>query len=105
MTVPEGRGDEIGRLGAAFNAMARALEESRGELETQNTELEMQAIELEERQVELAEADDEARAQRDELEVTAGQLAAEKARAERYGDVRRPARGLARRAGAGGDRR
>ena len=86
VTVPEGRGDEIGRLGGAFNSMARALEEGRSELETQNTELEMQAIELEERSLELTEAGDEARAQRDELEETAAQLALEKARAERYGD-------------------
>ena len=86
VTVPERRGDEIGRLGAAFNAMARSLEQSRGELESQNTELEMQAIELEERQVELSEANDETRAQRDELEVSASHLAAEKARAERYGE-------------------
>jgi signal transduction histidine kinase/CHASE3 domain sensor protein len=86
VSVPERRGDEIGRLGGAFNEMARALEQSRGELESQNTELEMQAIELEERQVELTEANDEARAQRDELEISAGHLAEEKARAERYGE-------------------
>jgi signal transduction histidine kinase len=86
VTVPEGRSDEVGRLGGAFNSMARALEESRSELETQNTELEMQAIELEERSLELAEAGDEARAQRDELELTASQLALEKARAELHGD-------------------
>jgi signal transduction histidine kinase len=86
VTVPEGRGDEVGRLGGAFNSMARTLEESRGELETQNTELEMQAIELEERSLELTEAGDEARAQRDELEEIAAQLALEKARAEEYGD-------------------
>jgi CHASE3 domain sensor protein len=86
VTVPERRGDEIGRLGRAFNAMARALEQNRGELESQNTELEMQAIELEERRVDLTEANDEARAQRDELEISASHLAAEKARAGRYGE-------------------
>jgi len=100
--VPEHQGDEIGRLGAAFNAMARALEQSRGELENQNTELEMQAIALEERSAELAQAGDEARAQRDELEHTARQLALEKRRAERYGEFAgrlagsRSARDLAR---------
>jgi signal transduction histidine kinase/CHASE3 domain sensor protein len=86
VAVPEGHSDEIGRLGVAFNSMARALEASRSELETQNTELEMQAIELEERSLELTEAGDEARAQRDELEATAAQLALEKARAELHGD-------------------
>ncbi|HET6548039.1 MAG TPA: ATP-binding protein [Solirubrobacter sp.] len=86
VTVPERRGDEVGRAGAAFNAMARALAESRDELESQNTELEMQAIELEERSQELTEAGDEARAQRDELSRTAAQLADEKRRAELYGD-------------------
>jgi signal transduction histidine kinase/CHASE3 domain sensor protein len=97
VSVPERRGDEVGRLGAAFNAMARALEQSRGELESQNTELELQAIALEERSTELAEAGDEARAQRDELEHTAVQLALEKARAERYGDfVERLASSLSR---------
>lgn len=84
--VPERRGDEVGRLGSAFNAMARSLEQSRGELESQNTELEMQAIALEERQEELTEAGDETRAQRDQLEHSAAQLALEKARAERYGE-------------------
>ncbi len=84
--VPERDGDEIGRLGGAFNAMARSLEQSRGELENQNTELEMQAIALEERQEELTEVSDETRAQRDQLEHTASQLAQEKARAERYGE-------------------
>src|SRR5262249_30098856 len=78
------------------------LEQSRGELESQNTELEMQAIVLEERSTELAEAGDEARAQRDELEHTAVQLAREKRRAERYGELAgrlagsRSARDLAR---------
>jgi signal transduction histidine kinase/CHASE3 domain sensor protein len=86
VTVPERRGDEVGRLGAAFNEMARALSDSRDELESQNTELEMQAIALEERQVELSEAGREARAQRDELSLTAGQLADEKRRAELYSD-------------------
>ncbi len=86
VTVPERGGDEVGRLGAAFNEMARALEQSRDELESQNTELEMQAITLEERQVELSEAGDEARAQRDELSLTASQLADEKRRAELYGE-------------------
>jgi signal transduction histidine kinase/CHASE3 domain sensor protein len=86
VVVPERRGDEVGRLGSAFNAMARSLEQSRGELESQNTELEMQAIALEERQEELTEAGDETRAQRDQLEHTAAQLASEKARAERYGE-------------------
>jgi signal transduction histidine kinase/CHASE3 domain sensor protein len=84
--VPERGGDEVGRLGSAFNAMARSLEQSRAELESQNTELEMQAIALEERQEELTEAGDETRAQRDQLEHTAAQLALEKARAERYGE-------------------
>ena len=97
VSVPERSGDEIGRLGGAFNAMARALEQSRGELESQNTELELQAIALEERSTELAEAGDEARAQRDELEHTAVQLALEKRRAERYGDfVERLASSLSR---------
>jgi signal transduction histidine kinase/CHASE3 domain sensor protein len=86
VTVPEGHGDEIGRLGGAFNSMARALEASRSELETQNTELEMQAIELEERSLELTEAGNEAREQRDALEETAAQLASEKARAELHGE-------------------
>ena len=86
VTVPTRSGDEIGRLGAAFNAMASALEQSRGELESQNTELELQAIALEERSNELAEAGEEARAQRDELEHTAVQLAVEKGRAERHGE-------------------
>lgn len=100
--VPEHRHDEIGRLGGAFNAMARTLEQSRGELESQNTELEMQAIALEERSTELAEAGEEARAQRDELEHAAAQLALEKRRAERYGEFAgrlagsRSARDLAR---------
>ena len=82
--------------------MARALEQSRGELESQNTELELQAIALEERSNELAEAGDEARAQRDELEHTAVQLALEKRRAERHGEFAerlassRPAGDLAR---------
>ena len=84
--MPSRNGDEIGRLGAAFNAMARALEQNRGELESQNTELELQAIALEERSNELAEAGEEARAQRDELEHTAVQLAVEKRRAERHGE-------------------
>jgi signal transduction histidine kinase/CHASE3 domain sensor protein len=86
VAVPVGRDDEVGQLGEAFNAMARALEESRGELESQNAELEMQAIELEERQTDLTEAAQEVRAQRDELERTASQLAEEKRRAELYGD-------------------
>jgi signal transduction histidine kinase len=86
VAVPERRGDEIGRLGAAFNEMARALSDSRDELESQNTELEMQAIALEERQVELSEAGDEARAQRDELALTANQLADAKRRAELHSD-------------------
>jgi len=86
VTVPERRGDEIGRLGSAFNEMARALSESRDELESQNTELEMQAIALEERQVELSEAGDEARAQRDELSLTASQLADATRRAELHRD-------------------
>ena len=77
--------------------MARSLEQSRGELESQNTELEMQAIALEERQEELTEAGDETRAQRDELEHTAAQLAAEKARAERYGEFADRLAALARR--------
>ena len=47
---------------------------------------------------ELTEAGDEARAQRDELERTAAQLADEKRRAELHGDVRRPAGRRARRA-------
>jgi signal transduction histidine kinase/CHASE3 domain sensor protein len=82
VTVPERGGDEIGQLGATFNEMARSLAENRVELESQNTELEMQAIELEERQEELAEAAAEARAQRDELSLTAGQLADATRRAE-----------------------
>ena len=41
------RADEIAHLGAAFNAMAASLEESREELETQNTELEAQQGQLE----------------------------------------------------------
>jgi signal transduction histidine kinase/CHASE3 domain sensor protein len=86
VVVPERSGDEVGRLGSAFNAMARSLEQSRAELESQNTELEMQAIALEERQEELTEAGDETRAQRDQLEHAAAQLASEKARAERYGE-------------------
>jgi signal transduction histidine kinase/CHASE3 domain sensor protein len=84
--VPVSRGDEVGELGEAFNAMARALEQSRGELESQNAELEMQAIELEERQADLTDANHEVRAQRDELERTASQLAEEKRRAELYGE-------------------
>ncbi len=84
--VPVTRQDEVGQLGDAFNAMARSLEQSRGELESQNAELEMQAIELEERQADLTDANHEVRAQRDELERTAGQLAEEKRRAELYGE-------------------
>ncbi len=82
--VPVGRGDEVGQLSESFNSMARALEQSRGELESQNAELEMQAIELEERQADLTDANHEVRAQRDELERTASQLAEEKRRAELY---------------------
>ena len=84
--VPERRSDEIGRLGSAFNAMARALEENRSELESQNTELEMQAIELEERQADLTEVTEAVRAQRDELESAAAHLASSKTRAERHSD-------------------
>jgi signal transduction histidine kinase/CHASE3 domain sensor protein len=84
--VPVSRQDEIGQLGESFNAMARSLEQSRGELESQNAELEMQAIELEERQADLTDANHEVRAQRDELERTAAQLAEEKRRAELYGE-------------------
>ena len=66
----------------------------------------MQAIALEERQVELSEAGDEARAQRDELSLTASQLADAKRRAELHRDFadRLAAsrdRGVARSAGAG----
>ena len=46
----------------------------------------MQAIELEERQADLTDANHEVRAQRDELERTASQLAEEKRRAELYGE-------------------
>jgi signal transduction histidine kinase/CHASE3 domain sensor protein len=84
--VPVVRHDEVGRLAESFNAMARSLEQSRGELESQNAELEMQAIELEERQADLTDANHEVRAQRDELERTAAQLADEKRRAELYGE-------------------
>jgi signal transduction histidine kinase/HAMP domain-containing protein len=84
--VPVARQDEVGRLAGSFNAMARSLEQSRGELESQNAELEMQAIELEERQADLTDANHEVRAQRDELERTAAQLADEKRRAELYGE-------------------
>jgi signal transduction histidine kinase len=84
--VPVTRQDEVGQLAESFNAMARSLEQSRGELESQNAELEMQAIELEERQADLTDANHEMRAQRDELERTAAQLADEKRRAELYGE-------------------
>ncbi|MBE2315321.1 HAMP domain-containing protein [Solirubrobacter sp. CPCC 204708] len=84
-TVPTSGRGEIGRLAATFNAMARSLQQSRDELEHQNTELEMQAIALEERQEELTAAGEEVRAQRDELSLTAAQLAEEKRRAEAYG--------------------
>ena len=46
----------------------------------------MQAIELEERQADLTDANHEVRAQRDELERAAAQLADEKRRAELYGE-------------------
>ena len=50
-----GRGDEVGRLGRSFNAMAGSLEEARDELESQNAELEAQQGELERAVSELAE--------------------------------------------------
>lgn len=41
-----GHGDEVGKLGAAFNAMAESLQEKQDELATQNAELERAVTEL-----------------------------------------------------------
>jgi signal transduction histidine kinase/CHASE3 domain sensor protein len=57
--VPDtGRRDEIGELGAVFNAMAGSLQEMRDELESQNAELEAQQGELERAVSELADERD-----------------------------------------------
>ena len=89
----DARSDEIGRLGDAFNAMARSLEQSRGELESQNTELEMQAIELEERQAELDRGRRRGpRAARRARGAPRASCAEEKRRAELLRRLRRPAR-------------
>jgi signal transduction histidine kinase/CHASE3 domain sensor protein len=78
--VPVRGEDELGRLGASFNAMSGTLQESRDELDSQNAELELQTAELEDQQDELSNANEELRAQRDELERTTAALADESER-------------------------
>jgi PAS domain S-box-containing protein len=72
--------DELARLGASFDAMAGALQETRDELDSQHTELGLQTAELEDQQQQLSSANDELRAQRDELERTSAALAEESER-------------------------
>ena len=78
--VPVRGEDDLGRLGASFNAMGRTLQESRDELDSQNAELELQTAELEDQQDELSNANEELRRQRDELERTTAALADESER-------------------------
>ncbi|HUQ46392.1 MAG TPA: ATP-binding protein [Gemmatimonadaceae bacterium] len=65
------RPDEVGRLSAAFNTMASAVEQSRTELKQQQEELEAQQAELEEGNEAL---------QRSVLAATSAQAAAERSR-------------------------
>jgi signal transduction histidine kinase/CHASE3 domain sensor protein/phage shock protein A len=99
--VPTTRGDEIGELGRAFNAMATSLEESAAELESQNAELEnqnqeleSQAVELEAQtaelenvQQELSERNEELLAQQGALEQSAASLRDANARISVYAEV------------------
>jgi PAS domain S-box-containing protein len=78
--VPVHGEDELGRLGASFNAMSHTMQESRDELDSQNAELELQTAELEDQQDELSNANAELRAQRDQLERTTAALADESGR-------------------------
>ncbi|MEA2268047.1 MAG: hypothetical protein QOC64_657 [Solirubrobacteraceae bacterium] len=77
--------DELARLGASFDAMAAALQQSRDELDNQHTELELQTAELEDQQQQLSDANDELRAQHDELERTSTALADESERQRLFG--------------------
>ncbi len=82
--VPPAGKDEVRELGAAFNTMAGALEESRDELESQNAELELQTLELEDQQQQLSLANDELEAQRGELELMVSELAEQKEHVEAF---------------------
>ena len=88
----EGRGDEVGRLGGAVQRDgARARGEPRRARDPEHRARDAGDRARGALRLELTEAGDEVRAQRDELEETAAQLAEEKARAELLRRVRRPA--------------
>ncbi len=67
--LPAERHDELGQLGAAFNAMAATLQDNREHLEQQNAELENQNAELERQAVELETQSAELELQAAELET------------------------------------
>jgi signal transduction histidine kinase len=99
--VPIVRRDEIGTLGASFNAMAASLEQTSAELESQNAELESQnqemesqaveleaqTAELENAQQELSERNEELVRQQVELETSAASLREAHARVRVYAEV------------------
>jgi len=100
--VPIARADdEIGQLGASFNAMAASLEQNaaelesqHAELESQNEEMEAQAVELEAQtaeletaQQELAERNEELVHQQAELKQSAASLREAHERVRAYAEV------------------